>query len=365
MSSFYSGFSNALVSWYLEIRRDLPWRRTTDPYHIWISEIMLSQTQVDTVIPYFDRFVLAFPTVHDLAAADQEDVLKLWEGLGYYSRARNLHKAAGIVSRELSGVVPSDYEALQTLPGLGPYTAAAVTSIAFGNPVPVVDGNVLRVFARFWGIDADIRLPKVRHTIFEHLKPIIQEASPSDFNQAMMELGALICSPKKPSCDRCPLQPNCVAFLTHRIHELPFKSKSAQVPHHTIVVGVIWKDTQILVGKRQQTQMLGGLWEFPGGKCEPDETLEEALLREIKEETDLTVAIDSPICTVKHAYSHFKITLHAFHCRYISGEPIAKSAEELRWVALSDLSKLPFPKANKQVLDTLFSQQFPLSPKVR
>lgn len=314
---------------------------------------MLQQTQVDTVIGYFERFMVQFPTLELLAQADQEKVLKAWEGLGYYSRARNLHKAAKMVMDAHEGVIPCTYEALQTLPGLGPYCAAAVTSIAFGNAVPVVDGNVIRVFSRFWGIEDDVRLPKVRNEIFDRLTPIIQDFNPSHFNQAMMELGALICKPKSPACEKCPLQSECVAYQTKRTDQLPFKSKAAPVPHHTIVVGVIWKAGQILIGKRRQDQMLGGLWEFPGGKCEPGESLDGALKREILEETGLHVTVGPPYCAVQHAYTHFKITLHAFPCTIDSGILEAKSADELRWVSWEMLKTLPFPKANLKILSFL------------
>ena len=186
---------------------------------------MLQQTQVDTVIPYFNRFVARFPTVEDLAKADLQDVLKLWEGLGYYSRARNLHKAAQFD-------LPADYDELQKLPGIGPYCAAAIASIAFGQPVPVVDGNVLRVFARFWGIFDDIRKTKVRNVLFEKLKPFIAEENPSDFNQAIMEIGALICKPKSPKCAECPLNTDCFAHNANQTDKLPFKSASKPVPHY-------------------------------------------------------------------------------------------------------------------------------------
>ncbi len=352
----------ALVAWYQQNRRILPWREDPQPYRVWVSEIMLQQTQVDTVIPYFERFLAQFPTLETLANADQESVLKAWEGLGYYSRARNLHKAAKTVIQDWQGTIPDTYENLQKLPGLGPYCAAAVTSIAFGHPVPVVDGNVIRVFARFWGIEDDIRQPKVRNLIFDRLTPIIQAFNPSDFNQAMMELGALICKPKSPLCHQCPLATDCVAYQTQQTDRLPVKSKAAPVPHHTIVVGVIWKDGKILVGKRRQDQMLGGLWEFPGGKCEPNESLEEALKREVLEETGLNVKVGPPYCTVQHAYTHFKITLHAFPCEIISGKIVAKSAEELRWVALGELKELPFPKANLTVLNHL--QALKSAPKI-
>lgn len=340
---------SALLQWYARARRPLPWRETSDPYRIWVSEAMLQQTQVDTVVPYYVRFLERFPTLDALATADQQTVLKLWEGLGYYSRARNFHRAAREVGARFEGVIPQSYEALQTLPGLGPYTAAAVASIAFGEAVPVVDGNVLRVFARFWGITEDIRHAGMRQQLFERLTPIIADAPPAEFNQAIMELGALQCR-KVPRCEGCPLQARCVAFAEARVDELPVKSRRPPVPHKEIAVGVIWRGDKLLIGKRRSDQMLGGLWEFPGGKRNLNESLAEAALREIREETGLTVRIVETYCQVKHAYTHFKITLTAFRCEHLSGEAHPNNTDELRWVAPDELDRFPFPRANKKII---------------
>ncbi|MBT5855806.1 A/G-specific adenine glycosylase, partial [bacterium] len=201
-----------LLAWFNSEQRDMPWRDDVQPYKTLVSEVMLQQTQVVTVIPYFNRFIDAFPTIQELANADLQQVLKLWEGLGYYSRARNLQKAAKFVCEDLQGVFPSTYKALMELPGVGPYIAAAIISIAFDTPVPVVDGNVLRVFTRYWGIDDDIRDAKVRKTLFDRLTPYIESSrDPSSFNQGIMELGALICSPKSPDCSVCPIREECYA----------------------------------------------------------------------------------------------------------------------------------------------------------
>lgn len=342
-----------LLKWFSAHQRTMPWRDNPQPYYVWVSEAMLQQTQVDTVIPYFNRFVARFPTVQALAKADQQEVLKLWEGLGYYSRARNLHKAAKLVCEKFNGKLPHTYDGLQEIPGIGPYIAAAIVSIAFGKPVPVVDGNVLRVFARFWGIGDDIREPKTRVTLFEKLTPIIAKHDPSGFNQAMMELGALICSPRSPKCGDCPLRKNCVALATHRTTELPFKFKKAPVPHYNIAVGVIWRDGKILIGRRKETQMLGGLWEFPGGKMKAGETAETAVVREVREETGLQTCVLHKYCIIKHAYTHFKITLHAYACEVVSGKASPKSADMLKWVYPQALSDYPFPTANKKVIQVV------------
>ncbi len=344
-----------LLQWFAMHQRRMPWRDSPDPYRVWVSEVMLQQTQVDTVIPYFERFIARFPTVHALAAADQQTILKIWEGLGYYSRARNLHRAAKLLCERFGGRLPRTYDALQEIPGIGPYIAAAIVSIAFGKPVPVVDGNVLRVFARFWKIEEDIRDAKTRVTLFEKLTPIIARRDPSNFNQAMMELGALVCAPKSPKCRECPLQEDCVAFATHRTAELPFKSKKAPVPHYNIAVGVVWHDGKVLIGRRKETQMLGGLWEFPGGKMKVGETAKTAVVREVRKETGLKVRVLHEYYTVKHAYTHFKITLHAYACERISGTARPHANEALRWVDPEALSGYPFPTANKKVITCIRS----------
>jgi A/G-specific adenine glycosylase len=314
---------------------------------------MLQQTQVNTVIPYFNRFIKRFPDVQSLASSDIQDVLKAWEGLGYYSRARNLHRAAQIVLDKWKGELPKGYEALQKLPGFGPYTAAAVASIAFGEAVPVVDGNVVRVFCRFWGIEDDVRNQQIKKQIFNQLRPCIQNTAPSDFNQSIMELGALVCTPSKPLCHICPLQPNCVAFNENRTDSLPVKSKAKPTPHYQIAVGVIWKDGKILIARRKEDKMLGGLWEFPGGKRKGRESLKETVLRETKEETALSIAVRKKYCKVKHAYTHFKITLTAFKCDCLSGTAQPLASDDVKWVSLEKIDRFPFPKANIDVIKAI------------
>ena len=343
----------SLIKWFLMNQRKMPWRDTPLPYNVWVSEIMLQQTQVATVIPYFERFIKKFPTIQSLAAAHIDDVLKLWAGLGYYSRARNLHKCAQIICAQFDGEFPSTYDGLQELPGIGPYVAAAVASIAFHVPVPVVDGNVFRVFCRFWGIEDDIRLPKVRQLLFERLTPFIERHNPNQFNQSIMELGALVCTPKTPKCDDCPLANECYAKGNSVTHVLPYKSKKAPVPHKTIGVGIIRKGDQFLIAQRKSDQMLGGLWEFPGGKVEENESIESAVIREIKEETGLDVALSHFLIKVNHAFSHFKITLHVYMCDYQSGTPTALSSMAVQWVTLNEMKDYAFPSANKRIISAL------------
>ena len=339
-----------LLDWFEQHQRRLPWRDDSRPYYVWLSEVMLQQTQVDTVIPYFERFVRAFPDIPTLAAADQQAVLKLWEGLGYYSRARNLHKTAQLLAAQHGGKLPEDPEALRRLPGFGPYTTAAVGSIAFGHPLPVVDGNVLRVFCRFWGIDTDVRQPRLRSELQARLAPFIAAAPPSAFNQAMMEVGALVCRPQAPRCEACPLQAECAAFHTGRTAELPVKSARKPVPHVRVVVGIVWKGDTFLLARRRQDQMLGGLWVFPGGRLKPGEAPADTLRREIRQDTGLRVRVGFPYCRVEHGYTHFTITLTAYRCEWRRGAAKALAGDEVRWVRLQDVGAYPLPKANHKVL---------------
>ena len=344
----------ALVAWYHQHKRDLPWRvldKRPDPYPIWVSEIMLQQTQVKTVLPYFKRFMQTLPTVSALAGASDHVLLKLWEGLGYYNRARHMHAAAKIIA--LSGW-PKTYDALQALPGLGFYTAAAVASIAFKEPVPVVDGNVIRVITRLAGLQEDSTTQQMKQTLFNRLKPLIQDHDPAVFNQALMELGALLCSPKQPQCHACPVASYCVARKQNCINKIPNRPKKKPVPHYTIGVGVIYRDNKILIGKRKANQMLGGLWEFPGGKQQPPEPIVQTVIREVKEETGLDIRCTACIAIVKHAYTHFKITVHAYRCVCDSDdEPIAHTTDALHWVDYQALDAYPFPTASRKIIRLL------------
>jgi len=345
-------FADDLLQWYRNNKRDLPWRNTDDPYKIWISEIMLQQTRVDTVIPYYHRFLEAFPTVHELAEASQQQVLKLWEGLGYYSRGRNLHQAAKMVSGQYNGQVPADYDEIRKLKGIGPYSAAAILSIAYNKQYAVVDGNVIRVFSRYFGIESDVRLQSTKNQVQQYADDMIPESHSGDFNQAVMELGATVCTPANPLCDSCPLSSGCVAYNSAKTDILPYKSKAKKIPHHEIAVGIIVNvQGELLIALRPNDVMLGGLWEFPGGKREKGETLKQTVARELREELGVEVNVHTMYHKLKHAYSHFKITLHAYWCSIASGDPKPVGSKEIKWVSLDDIHSYPFPKANKVLID--------------
>lgn len=346
-------FRSKLLAWYDEYKREMPWRDCDNPYKTWISEIMLQQTRVDQAAPYFRRFMERFPTVYELAEADQQEVLKVWEGLGYYSRARNLHHAAKTVVDEFSGKIPDNEKDIRKLKGVGPYTASAVLSIAYKRPHAVVDGNVLRVLTRYLGIEDDIRSTQTKNTVQEAADELLDKNRPGDFNQAVMELGATVCTPTNPDCEECPINNDCVAYSTLKTDSIPYKSPAKKRPHHQIGVGIIKSGEKVLIALRPEDAMLGGLWEFPGGKQKDNEEIKETVVRELKEELGVDVSISKPLMKLDHAYSHFKITLHAFMCKMKNGRPEPKTSQEIRWVPISELNDYPFPKANRKLTDKL------------
>jgi len=317
---------------------------------------MLQQTQVATVGPYYERFMRRFPTVEKLARARLDSVLKLWEGLGYYSRARNMHKAAKEIVTRFDGHLPADKDALLSLPGIGAYTAGAIASIAFGRREPVVDGNVIRVLCRLFRIQADPKKAAVKNEIWALAQQFLPTSGVGDFNQALMELGSEICVPRTPRCEACPLRRICRARLHGDETTLPLRTPKKTVPHYTVVVGVIYKKGQILIDRRKPEGLLGGLWEFPGGKKQRGETLQEALRREVREELGIRIRIKGALATVNHAYSHFRIRLHAFACTYVSGAPKCISCTAFKWVQPDELDRYAFPAANGKVIRALRRQ---------
>ncbi len=343
----------ALLAWFRREARDLPWRRTRDPYRIWLSEIMLQQTRVESVLPYYERFTKTFPRVGDLAAASLDRVLKLWEGLGYYSRARNLHRAAKLVAAERGGRFPRTADALQELPGIGRYTAGAIASIAFGERAPVLDGNVRRVLARLFDIETSIDELATLRTLWAIVEMLVPPGAPGDFNQSLMELGARVCTPRRPECDRCPVRKHCAARAIGRAEKLPLRRPKKKVPHHEIVAAALRKNGRYLLGRRPPKGLLGGLWEFPGGKVADGETHEEALRRELREELGIDARVGPRLATVDHAYTHFKITLSVYACESIGGRPRANFHTALKWVFRAHFDRYAFPAANLKFLDRL------------
>ncbi|MDZ7314792.1 MAG: A/G-specific adenine glycosylase [candidate division KSB1 bacterium] len=349
-------FHAELLAWFEESSRDLPWRRTRDPYSIWISEVMLQQTQVKTVEPYYCRFIAAFPTVEHLAAADLSQVLKLWEGLGYYARARNLKKAAELIVKEYGGVFPKTLQEILNLPGVGPYTAAAVLSIAYGADIPAIDGNVSRVLSRLVCLPVDPRSSEGRRMVGLLAEEYLAKGRAGDFNQALMELGATLCRPKDPLCGRCPIAAFCRAQRENRQHLYPVRLPKKPRPHVNVAAGLVWKDGKLLIDRRREDDMLGGLWEFPGGKIKENETPEQTVVREIKEELGIDVEVTEHFMSLNHGYTHFTITLHVFSCRHRFGEPQAIDCAEWRWVTREELPRYAFPRADGKIIAKILQE---------
>lgn len=341
-----------LLQWYAEQGRDLPWRRTHDPYAIWISEIMLQQTQVKTVIPYYTRWLESLPAIADLAAADQNQVLKLWQGLGYYARARNLHQAAQQMMTHHRGEFPHTLSEVLALPGIGRTTAGGILSAAFNQPISILDGNVKRVLTRLIALKRPVK--KASKPLWHVSDQVLDPVQPGVFNQALMDLGATVCLPRMPDCGACPWSDFCRAFQQNMQNELPMREEKAPIPHKSIGVAVIWNEArQILIDRRPPSGLLGGLWEFPGGKIEPGESVEDCIRREIQEELGIEVEVGDRLISLDHAYSHFRVTLNVHHCRHLSGEPQPIECDEIRWVSLDELDQYPFPAANVQIIDAL------------
>lgn len=344
----------SLLPWFLQNARDLPWRRNRTLYRVWISEIMLQQTRVDQVIPYYRRWMKAFPSWSALASAPQSDVLKLWEGLGYYSRARNLHAAAQTVVEVYGGKPPAATAELKKLPGIGSYTAAAIASLAFNVDAAVVDGNVIRVLSRLFAFGGDTKSAAGKKQMQAWADALLVKGRAGAFNEAMMELGALVCLPKSPKCLACPMRSVCAAFVKGDPVKFPMTKKKGKVPH--IIVGAavtMNRKGEVLIAQRKQDDMLGGLWEFPGGKQEPGETIEECIARELYEELCIKTVVGEHVTTVEHAYSHFTMTMHVYRAKIISGRPRTIHCADYAWVKIPNLGRFAWSKADLHVVDKL------------
>ncbi|MDH5763185.1 MAG: A/G-specific adenine glycosylase [Nitrospinota bacterium] len=344
-----------LLDWFDREQRDMPWRGSRDPYPIWVSEIMLQQTQVITVIPYFERWMKSFPTLQKLARSREETVLKHWEGLGYYSRARNLHQAAKRVVKEHQGKVPDTYEQLIKLPGIGRYTAGAILSIAFDQREPVLDGNVKRVLSRLFVMQGN-GVPSAHESrLWDTSAGLVPAQRPGDFNQAMMELGATVCLPKKPLCLVCPLQKQCEAQLQGKVDQFPAPKTRTPAKKIEVSAAVITRSGKVYIQQRLHGGLMGGLWEFPGGKRKPRETEEACLIREIQEELGISVTISKKLMTIKHSYTQFRVALTVFWCPWQSGRIRATQCEQWKWVKYEDLNDFTYPAANAKIVKFLLN----------
>jgi A/G-specific adenine glycosylase len=346
-------FSELILNWYTRQGRKLPWRGSLNPYAVWVSEIMLQQTRVEAVIPYFERWMERFPSIAALAAASEQAVLSAWEGLGYYSRARNLYKAARIVMEEYGGELPADLQALRKLPGIGRYTVGAIASMAFQQDAATLDANIRRVLARVFDIAQPADSSPGEEILWKLAETHLACGRAGDYNQALMDLGASICLPRQPRCLLCPLTTLCQAYQLGIQEQRPVLKPRADVPHYTVTAAVIQRTGKVLLAKRPSRGLLGGMWEFPGGKIEQDESLEQCLVREIREELDSLIQVGEPFGVYQHGYTHFRITLHAYLCQLIEGEPRPVEAAELAWVNPADLQRFPMGKVDRRIAQRL------------
>ena len=350
----HSEIAPLLLDWWDEGHADLPWRASKDPYRIWVSEIMLQQTQIATVIPYYESWMARFPTVADLAAADLSDVLKLWEGLGYYSRARNLHHAAQSVMQDFGGMLPQSAKELQQLKGIGRYSAGAIASIAYGESVAVLDGNVIRVLSRLVDLPDDTTQTKTKNALWDLAEALVPAERAGDYNQAVMELGQRLCQTTTPKCHHCPLAAHCSANANGTQLDRPVRPPRKNTPHFDVAAGVIFReDGKFLITRRPLDGLLGGLWEFPGGKQEKGETLPETLKREIMEEVAVEIRPNHLLITIKHAYTHFKISLHTFHATYLSGDVQHLGVIDHAWVTLDEVENYAFATTDRKIIAQL------------
>lgn len=347
-------WTQGLLDWYQANGRDLPWRSSDDGYAKLVAEFMLQQTRVQTVIPYYQRWMARFPTFAVLAAAGIDELLVLWEGLGYYRRAHNLHKAVqGIVSR-FGGEIPADTDDLRSLPGIGPYTLAAIQAMIHHQDVLALDGNLRRVLARFYNLEMDPRGAKAQVWLRERVMTVFPAGQASDFNQALMDLGAMICLPRRPRCLDCPLAASCEAHILGLQYERPLLPAKKSIPHYQVTAGILQRNGTYLLARRPEDKMLAGLWEFPGGKQEPDETLQACLQRELAEELGVDVQVGAQLGTFKHAYSHFRVTLHAFYCNDMQGEPCNYEHDTLAWVPAAAMGDYAMGKIDRLIASRLF-----------
>ncbi len=337
-----------LLAWYDAHRRELPWRaaagEAADPYRVWLSEVMLQQTRVETVKPYYERWLARFPTLEALAEAPLDEVLKAWEGLGYYSRARNFHQAAREVRAAYAGRVPDDPAAFRALPGVGRYTAGAVMSIAFGRAEPLVDGNVRRVFAR-WTDDPE----PAEAVLWAMAADLVPGERPGDVNQALMELGATVCTPRAPRCEACPVAALCRARAAGTQEERPARKKAKPLPHEDTAVAVVERAGRMLLVRRPVDVRLGGMWGFPYVVRKRGESVAAAAERAVREGVEVEVRAGEEIGTVEHTFTHVRASYHAVRCAVVSGEPRALRYDDFAWATPEEAGRFALPVAQRRI----------------
>lgn len=362
-----------LLNWFAAHQRNLPWRaEPRDPYRVWLSEIMLQQTQVATVIPYYQRWLKRFPTLKDLAEAPIDDALKLWEGLGYYARVRNFHRAAQVVMREHGGNIPNTVEGLQKLPGVGRYTAGAIASLAFGRDAPALDGNVRRVLSRMYAL-ADAQSPAAVKRLWQISESLLPAGQAGPFNEALMELGATVCLPRAPDCPRCPIRSDCRAFAAGNPEAYPARKTRAALPRRMAVAAVIEDaNGRALMAQRAHHGLLGGLWEFPGGDLQAADGDDKAsrarrLIQWIQERVGISILITAGdfIGAVRHTFTHFQQTRWVARVRLVEAGPPPRPAAgyiAARWVTREEMSHLALTRSDQKIRDLAFGRSNDTSP---
>lgn len=336
-------FQRKLLAWYRKgTRTGMPWRGSRNPYHIWISEAMLQQTQVETVTPYYHRFLKRFPTVEALGRARLTEVLEAWSGLGYYSRAKNLHAAAAQILKQHGGRIPDQPEALLALPGIGRYTAGAIASIAFGKPAAVLDGNVTRVLCRYFAMTQDPRTPRIQRRLWELAQALLVREAPGDFNQALMDLGATVCVPRQPLCHRCPIRPGCAAFRRGLQERIPPSKQAPRRKRIRYLCGILEKEGSVLVARRPVSGLLPGLWEFPGGETTSFRSASSALPQLLAHRLGITAKpLKRPI-RVTQTLTHRELEIQAYRCKWQGTPARPRWYTQTRWVSKKGLPAVSF-----------------------
>ena len=353
-------FQQRLLDWFAAHQRPLPWRKTYEPYHVWISEIRGQQTQMERVAVYFERWIALFPDITTVATASEQAILKAWEGLGYYSRAHNIQRAARQILATGNSEIPANHSQLLALPGIGPYTAAAILSIAFNQPYPLLDANVERLFARLADIDSPLKQGPTKKRLAGMAAALLHQENPRSFNQGLMELGALICTPKKPACAICPVQAHCQALRADTVDLRPLPAARQQRIDIVMACGIIRRGPHFFIQQRLLDDIWGGLWEFPGGRLQEEELPIQAAAREIEEETGWRVTDLTPFTTVVHHFTRYRVTLHSFFCTLPAplAEPVLTAASQYAWVSLAQLSEFPFPAGHRQLVQALQNNNY-------
>lgn len=339
-----------LLAWFATHQRDLPWRKDRDPYRIWVSEVMLQQTLVATVVPYFERFVVRFPTLSDLAGAEEQEVYRLWEGLGYYRRARHLLQAARLIQERHGGVFPSDPDALSDVPGLGEYTRNAILSQAFDLRLPILEANSSRVLSRLIGSEEDPRKGPARRELWRVAEELLPRRNVGDFNQAVMELGALVCTVERPRCAECPLAARCVAFQTGRQQEIPRREPPPGPTSVAEAAVVVRRGDRVLLVQRPETSgRWASLWEFPHGPVTQGESAESAVVRLVRELTGVAVRLGVELVTIRHSVTRFRITLVCFEAEWVEGEFCPGEYAQGLWVEPVKLGEYPVSSPQRKL----------------